>query len=329
MVSIETDDSFFVNHSKFSIMHNIGRTVYETDETNEFGQEFEGQFENQGYETNEANVLGEAFQELNGSHEFEEESDGENEIPFSETTEMELASELLEIQTEEEFGKFMSRFMNRSAGGGGGRGGNFAGSPKGRMLGGVLKKVAKFALPLAGKVVGGMFGGPIGAQLGSKLGSLTGRVFGLELEGLSAEDREFEISKAFLRFAGNAVKRLIQSRGQRSGGDSSPQSMVRGAVTGAARRFAPGLLQPMNYGGRGYADQPYYRQNGYSQPDYGQYGGSGGGYDDGNGGGQYAGGGGQYGGYEGGEEGAQEAPLTNRQGGRWRRSGNRIVLHGV
>ena len=48
---------------------------------------------------------------------------------------------------------------------------------------------------MAGSALGGMVGGPLGAQLGGSLANMAGSALGLELEGLSNEDREFEAAK--------------------------------------------------------------------------------------------------------------------------------------
>ncbi|MCK6691720.1 MAG: hypothetical protein L6Q97_06405 [Thermoanaerobaculia bacterium] len=116
----------------------------------------------------------------------------------------------------------------------------FARSGIGRTLGGVLRNVARRALPIAGAALGGVVGGPLGAKIGGKLAGFAGKAFGLELEGLSAEDREFEVARAYVRFAHGAARRA--ARLSRTG--LAPRVIVRRAVFGAARRYAPGLLVP-------------------------------------------------------------------------------------
>jgi hypothetical protein len=63
-------------------------------------------------------------------------------------------------------------------------------------------------------------------------------LFGLELEGLSPEDQEFETVKAFVRFAGEAVRRA-GSVSQRL----SPHVAAQLAALQSARRLAPGWLR--------------------------------------------------------------------------------------
>lgn len=60
------------------------------------------------------------------------------------------------------------------------------------------------------------------------------QVLGLELEGLSQEDKEFALARQFLRFASEAVHQASAWRGP-------PLAGVRRAIELAARRHAPGL----------------------------------------------------------------------------------------
>jgi hypothetical protein len=65
-----------------------------------------------------------------------------------------------------------------------------------------------------------------------------GEVFGIELEGLSGEDQQFEMTRRFVRFGGAASGRVARApRGV------PPRSIVRSAVAAAASRWAPGLFR--------------------------------------------------------------------------------------
>jgi uncharacterized protein (DUF697 family) len=191
-----------------------GGNVFEADsfeytgELEHDGQEFEAEFEHDGQIAGEAGV-------------------------FSEADEMELASELLEITSEAELDQFLGKLIRRAAG----AVRSIARSPLGRQLGGVLKGVARKALPIAGSALGGFFGGPAGAAIGGRLASGAGSLFGLELESMSQEDREFETARGFVRFAGDTVRRAASARGM------PPAVAARHAVVHAARRHAPGLLR--------------------------------------------------------------------------------------
>ena len=95
----------------------------------------------------------------------------------------------------------------------------------------------KTALPIAGGALGGLVGGPIGSMLGSNLAGMAGSALGLELEGLSPEDREFEATKQFVRFAGQAVKNALEAPP-----GTDPNASAHAAIMAAAAEHAPGLV---------------------------------------------------------------------------------------
>jgi hypothetical protein len=167
---------------------------------------------------------------------------GETETPFQEETaevfgeaeQMELASGLLEISSEAELDRFLGDLIKRA----GQAVGKFVSSPEGRALGGALRGVAKQVLPAIGSAVGGYLGGPTGAQLGGQAASAAGRMFGLELEGLSAEDREFEVARRYVGLAGEAFKNLALAPSS-----SDPRAAAHTALALAAQTHAPGLLR--------------------------------------------------------------------------------------
>jgi hypothetical protein len=162
-------------------------------------------------------------QEFNG-FELTEES------PLDEAEEMELAAQLLEITDEQELDQFLGGVFKKV----------WKGVKKiGKPLGGVLKKVAKVALPLAGKAAGTFFGGPLGGAIGGKIGSGAAKLFGLELEGMSPEDQEFEVARRFVRFAAAAAKQAASVPP-----DVDQEAAARSIVKRTARRHAPGLLAP-------------------------------------------------------------------------------------
>ncbi|CAN7295589.1 hypothetical protein LJR289_001435 [Pseudoduganella sp. LjRoot289] len=96
--------------------------------------------------------------------------------------------------------------------------------PLGRALMGTLLQVARRLLPFGSRA----------AQLRAAT------IFGLELEGLSPEDKEFALARHFVRLAqdviGGALAAGVPARGQDAGGQ------VQAALAQAARRHAPGLL---------------------------------------------------------------------------------------
>ena len=223
-------------------MHDIGRTQLEQQT---FG-ESEGEFESSEYEGSEfEGELGEFEVEFGESEgEFGEYEGGalegsvispELESPLTEMQEMELASELLEVTGEQELEQFLSDVFSAV----GQAAGNFIRSDTGQALGGILKdslsSAAKQALPVVGRAIGDVAGGygDIGAQAGSAVGSL----LGLELEGLSAEDREFETARQLVRFAGSAA-----SQAAAAPRNVPPAGAAQTAARRAARIYAPGLL---------------------------------------------------------------------------------------
>lgn len=165
---------------------------------------------------------------------FDTESDeyfsAELEAPLDEVEEMELASQLLEVSDEQELDQFMGGLVKRFS--------KLAKSPIGRNLAGILKQAAKKALPVLGGAVGTYFGGPLGAKFGSQLATRAGSMLGLELEGLSPQDQEFEVARQIVKFADAAVKSAAAAPA-----NAPASAVVKRAVTQAAQQYAPGLLR--------------------------------------------------------------------------------------
>jgi len=204
-------------------MHDIDRTQLEASEG--FGP-LPGEFgSGAGHEYQEAAELGEYA---------DYRSAGES--PLSELQEMELASELLEVATEEELEQFLGDVMGAVQG----AVGRFVRSDTGRALGGLLKDsvkdLARQALPVVGRAVGQWIS-PDGGEPGARIASAAGSLLGLELEGLSAEDREFEVSRQLVRFISSAVQHAALAPQSVPG-----RAVARTAVKRAARTYAPGLL---------------------------------------------------------------------------------------
>jgi hypothetical protein len=207
-------------------MHDIDRTQGEFagESQGEYGQELGTELFEFGQETGESS----------GAFEFGAEIQ-ESESPFNEVQEMELASELLEIQSEAELDQFLGKLIKSATKAVGG----FVRSPVGRALGGALKSVAKKALPLAGAALGNLVLPGVGGAIGGQLASAASNLFELELEGLSQEDREFEVAKQYVRLAGAAARNAVQQPQT-----AQPSRAASQALSSAARTFAPGLLRP-------------------------------------------------------------------------------------
>lgn len=189
------------------------------------------------------------------SDEFEFEFEANNEAArsiggggvFNEVTEMELASELLGASDEAELDLFFDKLFKRAAKAvtGAGRAAiNFVNSPTGKQLGGLLKNVAAKTLPMALAAAGASQGIPpaVGMQVGNVAGSLLSN---LELEGLSPEDREFEVARQIVKLGGDAVANALNLAGKHD-----PIKAARSALIDAAKVHAPGLIRPLGGGGK-------------------------------------------------------------------------------
>lgn len=152
---------------------------------------------------------------------------------FSEAQEMELAYELLAVNSEAELDQFLGNLI-RSAGSAIGKA---VRSPVGQAIGGMLKGVAKKALPMAGTALGTYFGGPLGAKIGGSLGQFAANAIGQEAESWEMEDREVEGARQFVRMAGEVVSNVANA-----GPNVDPRAAAQAATTEVVRRCAPGLL---------------------------------------------------------------------------------------
>ena len=63
-------------------------------------------------------------------------------------------------------------------------------------------------------------------------------MFGLELEGLSYEDQEFEVAKQIVRLGAAAANHAVEA-----GETAPPTQVAQQALTTAAQQYAPGLLR--------------------------------------------------------------------------------------
>lgn len=211
-------------------MHNIDRTNLESsygeyagEYTGEYAGEYAGEYPGE-FETTEFG------HEFGGSHEYETFGEYGHEGPFSEAEEMELAAELLTISNEAELEQFFGKLFKKAGG--------FLRSGIGRTIGGALKGIAKKALPILGSTVGNIFVPGLGGVIGGKLASAAGGMFGLELEGLSHEDQEFEVARQIVRLGAAAASNAAQANPS-----APPAQVAQAALTTAAQQFAPGLLR--------------------------------------------------------------------------------------
>jgi hypothetical protein len=190
-------------------MHDIDRALFESEEESEL--EAYGEAESYEFEAGETGQIGEA----------------------GESYETAMAAELLGVASEAELDRFLGKLLSKAVSGVR----NFARSDAGRAVGGILKSAAKQALPGIGQTLGGAAGGALGRRAGQWLGSKL--ELGLETEGLSEEDREYETARAFVRFAHEAAQRTAQAAAT-----APPAVAAQRAATAAAQHHLPGLLRP-------------------------------------------------------------------------------------
>jgi uncharacterized protein (DUF697 family) len=193
------------------------------------------------YETQYEYPAGEWEAEQGEQELFQELVTGETGGVLTETQELELASQLLEINSEEELEEFLGKLIGRAAKGIG----NLARSGVGKALVGGLKNVAKMALPVVGGAVGSFVAPGIGTAIGSKLGSMAGNLFELELESMDEGEAEFAVAQEIVRLGARAA-RTAASAPQ----NAPPRAVARAAIITAARRHAPGLARDARYGRR-------------------------------------------------------------------------------
>jgi hypothetical protein len=213
-------------------MHDLDRTQLEAAEGYEFGSVRSDEFGPGGSgEIQETGRFDEYAGQVPGHQAPEHQS------ALGEQREMELAAELLEVSSEEELEQFLGNLIGSVQQGIG----RFMRSDTGQALGGLLKDslkdLTKKALPVVGRSIGQWVSPEGGGEPGARLASAAGALLGLELEGLSGEDREFEVSRQLVRFTGSAVQHAALA----PRGVPGPVA-ARAAVQRAARTYAPGLL---------------------------------------------------------------------------------------
>lgn len=110
-------------------------------------------------------------------------------------------------------------------------------APLGKSLRRVLGRAARHLLPIGSADALATY--THDAQADSKIRAA--RIFGLELEGLSPEDTEFEIAQQFIRLASDTIRNAVDRSGQTSQAGSL-EARAEAALQQAARHYAPGLL---------------------------------------------------------------------------------------
>lgn len=207
-------------------MHDIDRALFEGQDEGTWGEVID-EGPGYSYEDEQSPFQGEDASEAGGLW---------GEADSQETDELALAAELLEVTDEDELDQFLGDLARKAVS----AAKDFAGSAAGQAVGQVLKSAARKALPQLGQAVGNYFLPGAGGQAGRQVGKWLGTKFesGLQLEGLSPEDRDLETARAFVRFATDTAQRAA----------ATPRSVpavqaAQQAATAAARQHLPGLLR--------------------------------------------------------------------------------------
>jgi hypothetical protein len=142
--------------------------------------------------------------------------------------ELEFGADLLEVGSEAELDAFLRRLIAAISR----HGHAAAGSPLADALVQTLKRAARPILPIrSGTLATASADAP-------DLKQRAARIFGLELEGLSPEDKEFEVAQRFVRLAADTIRKA--AAGPSSAG---PMDIAKAALAQAARQHAPGLMR--------------------------------------------------------------------------------------
>lgn len=132
--------------------------------------------------------------------------------------ELTLAARLLELRGEAQLDRFIDAMVRVDGGA--------------APLADALKRAARQVLPLHGWTGGSMIEALRRRGKHDPV-ARAAHIFGVELEGLSPEDKEFEVAQRFVRFAREAA---------RLSADANRPAGVAAALAEAARSHAPGLL---------------------------------------------------------------------------------------
>ena len=159
---------------------------------------------------------------------------GETGAVFNEAEEMEFASQLMEVNDEQELDQFLGALIRKA-----GRAlGGFVNSPPARRSAAFSKaRSDKFCrMPPARSARSSA--GRSGAQIGSGLASIAGNELGMEAETWNQEDSEYEGARQFVRVAADTVRNTLAAGPlRRADGGRASRDRPGGAM------LAPGLLQ--------------------------------------------------------------------------------------
>ena len=167
------------------------------------------------------------------SYEMEESPYQSEEPVFNEVDEMQLTSDLMELNTEEEFENFLTDLIKKAAGAVGG----YISSQTGQSLGSLLKGAARQLLPVVSQAVGA--GESESDEFEDEFEGDGSSTQEFESQEFESEEQEWEAATTFVKLAGEAAKIAAQAPP-----DAPPAVVADQAVTQAAQTHAPALLEP-------------------------------------------------------------------------------------
>lgn len=147
----------------------------------------------------------------------------------NEMQELRLAGQLLEATNEMELEAFIGGMLRQAS----------PRPPSAALLASLrrtLRRAARTALPGGHAAAAGAYSN--GTDAGRRLAAAAEDMFGLELEGLSPEDQEFELARRFVRLTRSAGRHAARMPAR-----LPAHAAARRALRFAARRHAPGLVR--------------------------------------------------------------------------------------
>lgn len=146
-------------------------------------------------------------------------------LPLQHEDELALAAQLLEVAAPAQFDAFLTRQLANTL-----AGRQVRGTPLEMPLRQLLDRVVAPMLPL--------HGAPAQARR-----QHVARIFGMELEGLSPEDKEFELARHVVHLVDAVNTALAQDASAGGTAARASTARVEKALLRAARTLAPGLLR--------------------------------------------------------------------------------------
>jgi 2-polyprenyl-6-methoxyphenol hydroxylase-like FAD-dependent oxidoreductase len=159
---------------------------------------------------------------------------------LTESEELELAHQLLNVRSDQEWEQFLGDVF-KSIGKGLKAVGSFAAKNVLPVVGGALKQIAKTALPLAGGALGSLIPIPgVGTALGSALGGAVAKALEMEVGQVDPAHAELERARRFVRLTGDVMQEVATASPS-----TPPEAVVRTALVNAVTRHLPAAAHAM------------------------------------------------------------------------------------